>query len=430
VRWPRYAQMKASGVAWLGDVPGHWDMKRLKFASELINDKVERLPADSSYVGLENVESETGRWVDSESEPGSESQSLLFARDDVLFGKLRPYLAKSFLATSDGCCSSEFMVLRGRSLFPTYLRYWCASNHFVSVVNGSTYGSKMPRADPAFIASLLCTAPPLDEQRAIATFLDRETARIDALVAAKRRLIALLQEKRAALIARAVTRGLDPDVPTKDSGVAWLGRVPVHWDVRRVKLVAKLESGHTPSKQVAEYWEDCDIPWVSLNDSRQLAAVDYISETAIQINSRGLANSSARLLPPGAVVFTRDATIGLASITTRDMAVSQHLIAWLPTAKITSLFLLRVFNAMRPFLESFTFGATIKTIGMSDVKKLVTPVPPLEEQAAITEFIARETSRLDAVKSCVEAAIDRLIEYRSTLITSAVTGRIDVRAAA
>jgi type I restriction enzyme S subunit len=265
------------------------------------------------------------------------------------------------------------------------------------------------------------------EQAAIAVFLDRETAKIDALIAEQEKLIALLAEKRQATISHAVTKGLNPNVPMKDSGISWLGEVPAHWGVVRVKDVARLESGHTPSKQCPEYWENCEIPWVSLNDSKFLAANDYISKTAVNINELGLANSSARMLPPGAVVFTRDATIGLAAITTRPMAVSQHLIAWCPSERITSMFLLRVFNMMKPHLDSRTFGATIKTIGMADVKKLVTTVPPLDEQQAIVECINSELSKLDVLTAGTERAISLLKERRSALIAAAVTGQIDVR---
>ena len=265
------------------------------------------------------------------------------------------------------------------------------------------------------------------EQRTIAAFLDRETARIDALIVKKQRLIELLAEKRSALISQAVTKGLNPDAPMKDSGVEWLGEIPAHWDVARVKFVAKLESGHTPSKQVPEYWENCDISWVSLNDSKQLAACDYISETKYQINRLGLDNSSARVLPPGAVVFTRDATIGLAAITTKEMAVSQHLIAWIPNNQIRAEYLLRVFNVMKAHLDSYTFGATIKTIGMPDVKKLVTTLPPLDEQKAIEEFVQTNMSQLDRLASSVESAIAILQEYRNAVIAAAVTGKIDVR---
>jgi type I restriction enzyme S subunit len=269
--------------------------------------------------------------------------------------------------------------------------------------------------------------PPLEEQTTIAAFLDRETGKINTLIAEQEKLITLLAEKRQATISHAVTRGLSPGVPMKDSGVTWLGEVPAHWTVCRVKNVARLESGHTPSKQCSEYWENCEIPWVSLNDSKCLAIHDYISDTAVKINELGLENSSARMLPAGAVVFTRDATIGLASITTIPMAVSQHLIAWCPSSRITSLFLLRVFNAMKPHLDSYTFGATIKTIGMADVKKLVTPVPPVDEQAGITAFIQEETAKLGSLRAEARRAIDLLKERRTALIAAAVTGQIDVR---
>src|SRR6266550_5327705 len=122
----------------------------------------------------------------------------------------------------------------------------------------------MPRVSSEQIGNLPVSLPPPAEQRAIAAFLDRETARINALIAKKERLIELLQEKRAALISHAVTKGLDPTVPMKDSGVEWLGEIPAHWEVKRLKFVAKQETGHTPSRQHPEYWEDCTIPWISL----------------------------------------------------------------------------------------------------------------------------------------------------------------------
>jgi type I restriction enzyme S subunit len=310
-----------------------------------------------------------------------------------------------------------------------YLHYLLRSPRYITGYLSISKGIRVNQWDlePQYHSRMPVVLPPEAEQTAIATFLDRETTKIDGLIAEQEKLIALLAEKRQATISHAVTKGLTPDAPMKDSGVAWLGEVPAHWDVKRVKNVARLESGHTPSKQFPEYWENCDIPWVSLNDSKQLAANDYISDTAVQINPLGLANSSARMLPEGVVVFTRDATIGLAAITTRPMAVSQHLIAWCPSSEIQAIYLLRVFNMMKPFLDSYTFGATIKTIGMGDVKKLVTPVPPLSEQLAIVKFIDRETTRLDALTVEATHGIALLKERRSALISAAVTGKIDVR---
>lgn len=425
--YAQYKELDSSGVAWLGQKPTHWRIKKLKFATDLINSKVSVEESSLPYLGLEHIESWTGRKIDGEIS-NSEGLASSFTAGDVLFGKLRPYLAKVHLAQQDGLISSEALVVRNKDeLKAEFLRYHMLSRDFINIVDSSTYGSKMPRASWDFIGNLPVLLPDLEEQKTIGHFLDFKTAQIDALIAKKKALLHKLTDKRTALISHAVTKGLDQSVPMKSSGVEWIGDIPRHWSIRRIKFAAKLESGHTPSKQVPEYWEDCDIPWVSLNDSKQLASVDYISETAIQINSLGLANSSARLLPANAVVFTRDATIGLCAITTRPMAVSQHLIAWIPGLDINSLYLLRVFSAMKGFLDSFTFGATIKTIGMPDVKRLTMPIPPKDEQKAITAFIDEQFRTISPQIRTIETAIDKLTEYRSALITGAVTGKIDVR---
>jgi len=223
---------------------------------------------------------------------------------------------------------------------------------------------------PASISKAV-PVPPLNTQRRIAQFLDEKTARIDALIEKKRELLGRLAEKRQALITRAVTKGLDPDVPMKSSGVEWIGEIPRHWEMLPVKRIAKLESGHTPDRKVDAYWEACDIPWVSLNDTAVLRSDDYIGDTIFKINELGLANSSARMLPARAVVFTRDATIGESAITIHPMAVSQHIIAWLcEQDKIIPEFLLLDIYSMKEELLKLTNGSTIGTVGLADVKSI------------------------------------------------------------
>lgn len=196
----------------------------------------------------------------------------------------------------------------------------------------------------------------------------------------------------------------------------------------RVKQVAKLESGHTPDKKVPGYWVDCKIPWVSLNDTSQLKQVDYISVTAQNLNAKGIANSSARILPERAVVFTRDASIGLAAITTSAMAVSQHVIAWIcDKEKISPEYLLFIFYAMKDELERYTFGATLKTIGMPDVNKLTCTIPPLSEQDKICDFLFKNNRKMGDAINKAQSAVTLLKERRTALISAAVIGKIDVR---
>ncbi|MBE8814127.1 hypothetical protein F3H66_11310 [Serratia marcescens] len=262
----------------------------------------------------------------------------------------------------------------------------------------------------------------------VSAFLDHETAKIDKLIEKQQQLIELLKEKRQAVISHAVTKGLNPDVPMKDSGVEWLGEVPEHWRVSRVKNFAKIESGHTPSKTKSEYWVNCIIPWVSLNDSKQLKDVDYIEDTTYKISELGMANSSAHLLPARAVVFTRDASIGLSAITTKPMAVSQHLIAWLCNERfVVPEFLLLVFYAMEKEFERYTFGATIKTIGMDNVRGLRSAFPPIDEQHKLIEWAFKKLEKIKFSINKVEDIISLLQERRTALISAAVTGKIDVR---
>lgn len=437
--YPQYPAYGDGTPEWNSSIPTHWSEKRLRFVCKVnpLKSELDMEPETPvSFVPMDAVGEYGGLMLDQKKDFDEVGEGYTyFADGDVIVAKITPCFENGKGALAENLVSgvafgtTELHVLRsGSDVQNRFLFYLTTSDPFRKIGKAAMYGAGgQKRISTDFVKDFRIGLPPMDEQRAICLFLDRETERIDALVDKKRRFLELLEEKRFAVITQAVTKGLDPTVPMKDSGIEWLGEIPAQWEVCRIKAVAQLESGHTPSKSVPEYWEDCDIPWVSLNDSKQLASSDFISETSHNINAMGLANSSARILPKGAVVFTRDATIGLAAITEGEMAVSQHLIAWLPGPRLKALYLLRVIDAMRPELERQTFGATIKTIGMDDVKKLVTPVPPFNEQERISSYIEQHINHLKSLKDKTKQAIERLQEYRASLITNAVTGKIDVR---
>lgn len=428
--FPRYSAYKDSGVEWLGSIPKHWPCVPLKHLADFINGEAfkptEWAESGMPIIRIQNLNGgEDFNYFD-----GEVDSRYLVHSGDLLFGwsgnrgtSFGPFR----WAREQTCVLNQHIfrvVPKGVDKNGLYWILKAVTAHVEDQAHGIIGMVHVTKGD---LGAIRVPLPGSDELVSIAGFLDRETAKIDFLVAEQEQLITLLKEKRQAVISHAVTKGLDLSEPMKDSGVEWLGEVPEHWQVRRVKDVTRLESGHTPSKTVPEYWVDCDIPWVSLNDSKYLAANDYVTDTAVQINQLGIENSSARLLPAGSVVFTRDATIGLAAITTREMAVSQHLIAWCPTGLMDPLYLLRVFNAMKDHLDSYTLGATIKTIGMGDVKSLTTPVPPHDEQVAIAAFLGKELQVLDQLVDEAVLSIELLRERRSALISAAVTGQIDVR---
>lgn len=199
--------MKDSGVAWLGEVPEHWSVKKLKYIVDLVGEKVES--SNKQYVGMENISSKSGVFLQTEGIL-PEGISNTFNKGDILFGKLRPYLAKCWLADFSGICSSEFLVLRSKNkLSPIFLNLFLLTDQFIDQVNSSTYGSKMPRANWEFIGDLPIPVP--DEQSSIdiANFLERQTQKYDSLIIKVSQQIALMQERRTALISAAVTGKID-----------------------------------------------------------------------------------------------------------------------------------------------------------------------------------------------------------------------------
>ena len=429
-RFRRYSQYKDSGVEWLGEIPAHWEVRRLKFVTHTVAgqsppsvavtdrmDGTDGLPFLQGNAEFGPLSPKPQKVCDSAPKRAEPGDILLSVRAPV--GAMN--VADQPYGIGRGLCAIRPAAGLDRSF--CFYEVMAMRPLLDAVATGSTYDA----VTSSDVGDLLILLPHQGEQHAIADFLDRETAKIDGLVARKERLIELLQEKRTALITRTVTRGLDPDVPMKDSGVKWLGDIPAHWEVKRLKWVAQMESGHTPDKKVAAYWNDGNIPWVSLNDTGYLKNQDYIRDTEYYTNALGLKNSSARLLPPRSVIFSRDATIGLCAITERSMAVSQHFIAWICTEALLPEYLLRALDAMQGELERLTMGATLRTIGMPDVKTLSTPVPPVPEQDQIITFVRKETAFIDALIAKVLHAIDLLKEFRTALISAAVTGKTDVR---
>lgn len=194
--------MKSSGVEWIGDIPEKWQILRLKNTVEHINEKTESIA--QNYIGLENIESWTGHYIN-QSSGIPEGVSNIFRKNDILFSKLRPYLAKCLMADFSGICSSELLVLRNFKGYSRFLFHLLLSHGFINIVDSSTYGSKMPRANYSFIGNVEIPYPPLSEQKAIADYLDAKCAKIDAFIAKKQVVIEKLTEYKKSLIYECVT---------------------------------------------------------------------------------------------------------------------------------------------------------------------------------------------------------------------------------
>ncbi|HET9742350.1 MAG TPA: restriction endonuclease subunit S [Terriglobales bacterium] len=433
-----YSTYKDSGVGWLGRIPAHWKVNRLKFIARR---KDVKLDADEGnhlrYVGLENVESWTGKVVKGE-ERIPEAVSNLFSADDTLFGKLRPYLAKACNPSFDGLCSSELLVLRSCSQERRFFLYQLLSEGFISLVDSSTYGAKMPRADWEFIGSCVLPSPPRPEQVAIADFLDCKTAEIEALVAKKRALTEKLKEKRAALISRTVIRGLPPDEARaagfqpnpkmKSYGVEWLGNVPEHWNVTKLGRHIRLLTGYPFNSEL-----------FSFIDGIKLVRGDNVTEGELRWGDKTRCwNEPYRDLQEY-LLAASDVLIGMdgskvgknyALVQTSDLPLLLvQRVARLRTKNtLQTGFLLRLIGSslFQTWVELVKTDPAVPHISPHDIRDFPLALPPLPEQRAIADFLERETVKIDSLVAKVEQAIERLLEYRTALITAAVTGKIQV----
>ena len=303
--------------------------------------------------------------------------------------------------------------------------YWLQMRrtHLISL----GYGGGQPNLSQGLLRSIRVPTPPLAEQKKITAFLDRETAKIDALVAKKERVIELLQEKRTALITRAVTRGLNSNVPMRDSGVDWLGKIPTHWELKPfTKYVIEKSDyrGKTPEKTASG---------VFLVTARnvKLGSIDYecsqefVAEEEYElIMRRGLPKN-------GDILFTTEAPLGNVALVDReDIALAQRIIRFrMNDRQFDSRFTL--FAMMSGYfqtqLSTLSTGSTAEGLKASKLPMLWLVAPPLVEQRAIREFIDRKIAKIDALVVKIENAVRRLNDFRAALISAAATGKIDVR---
>jgi len=411
--------------------------RRLKYVVTLRRSRAQGDENRKPYIGLEHIESWTGRLVSDLSSADeaavlatreSDSLSSTFEPGDVLFGKLRPYLAKAWVAEFAGRCTTEALVMQPVAVEARFLHYVCLCPNFIELVDASTFGSKMPRAEWEFIGNIKIPVPPLPQQRAIADYLDRETARIDALIAAKERLLALLAEKRRALITRAVTRGLDPNAPMKDSGIPWLGEIPAHWTAIRINHVVTLRRSRVQSDEERK-------PYIGLEHieswtGRLVSDLSSADEAAVSATRES--DSLSSTFEPGDVLFGKLRPY-LAKAWVAEFAgrCTTEALVMQPVA-VEARFLRYVFLCpdFIDLVDASTFGSKMPRADWDFIGNIKIPLPPATEQRAIVEHITEETARLDALRAATERSIALLKERRAALISAAVTGQIDVPACA
>jgi len=437
-RWKPYPAYRDSGVEWLGEVPEHWGVRRLKTICSVNPEALpETTPAthELEYVDIGDVDS-WGNVLSSTRYEFRHAPSRArrpVRANDVILSTVRTYLTAiaHFAAPAPGTVvSTGFAVLRaGYEVEPRYLRRGLQSPGFVQSVAAHSVGVSYPAIAPSVLGALRLALPPVPEQHAIADFLDRETARLDALVARMERLVELLQEKRSALISHVVTKGLDPSAPMKDSGVDWLGQVPEGWEV--IELRRLVRRGTSVTYGIVQAGPDVPdgVPYIRTSDmsGSTLPDTGYL-RAAPEIDAAYRRSK----VETGDLVVAIRATVGKTLRVPPSLHganLTQGTARVCPGPLVTPDFLLYSLGSSAPQqrLEAISKGATFREITLDMLRRLALPVPPPAEQHAIADHLDGETAKLDTLAEKVRLAIERLKEYRTALISAAVTGKIDVR---
>lgn len=413
----KYSEYKDSGVQWMGEVPKHWQTPGLKRVICLVNDKSES--KDLVYIGLENVESYSGKLLlDNVIEP--ESSCNEFKHGDVLFCKLRPYLTKSFVADFNGKCTSELLVYRNFKGDAKFLNYVLLSPKYVEHINSSTYGSKMPRANWGFIGSVEIPLPPLSEQQHIVSFLDKKTSQIDEYIATKEKEIEALKEWKKALIARVVTKGLNKNAKMKDSGISWIGEVPEHWILRRAKyMYKKNKRAVRPEDEVITCFRDGE---VTLRKNRRTTG---FTESLTEIGYQGVRKGDL-------VIHQMDAFAGAIGISDSDGKGTSvyHCCTPMSNDYYTRYYLYVVRQmAYSGFIQSLYRGIRERSsdFNFNVFGNQYLPIPPKDEQEAIVDYIDKATTKADKMIVELTYHVEYMKEYKQRLIADVVTGKINVQ---
>lgn len=396
--------------SFFAELPAGWTFDRLKDVVSLRNQRTGEASELEDYLELEDIEPQTGRILSRRNTLDVASDVTIFKNDDVLFGKLRPYLEKYYQAEFDGKCTGEILAFKPERIASRFLLYCIASPWFIERCNMLAYGAKMPRVNwPTQLAQFNLPLPPFAEQQSIATYLDASCAVIDTAVAAKRRQLDILIDFHKSIIQHAVTRGLNPGVKLKRTDIEWIPEKPEHWKIVRVK-------------DVLEFYNTRRIPLSAAERGVMSEKIyDYYGASGVidQVESYLFDGTHILLAEDGANLLTR--TKPLAFLAKGKFWVNNHAHILKPKWGGDDSYFVNLLESQDYSL--FVTGAAQPKLTMENLGRFKLAVPEIAEQRAIAAHIHEKEHEFRPLAANIESQIDTLTSYRKSLIHECVTGQ-------
>jgi len=428
-----YAEYKDSGVEWLGEIPEKWPV----FSGKRLFRNVRRqaFPHDEQLAASQKYgvvpQSLMMKLNDSKVMLALKgTESFRHVNRDNFVISLRSFQGGIEHSNYTGCVSPAYTVLEPcKKISARYYKYLLKCDSYISALQSVTDSLRDGKSITyEQFSAIPLVYPEVIEQTHIANFLDHETAKIDTLIAKQQQLIKLLKEKRQAVISHAVTKGLNPDAPMKDSGVEWLGEVPEHWTVEQLRHLTSSLGGGTPSKDNPTYWNG-DIPWISPKDMKR----DYLDDAQDKITEQAVKNSSAKLIPEQSILLVVRGMILAHSVpvamTLRPVTINQDMKAFMVDKGLLPEFLLFALQGAKSVLLDMMDQSAhgTKVLSTELLTRLSLGVPSIEEQESILSKLKKQLEIIDSITERAEIFVGLSKERRAALISAAVTGKIDVR---
>ncbi len=429
----RYDSYKDSGVEWIGEVPSHWKVMKTSLAFHGIGSgttpstsKKEFYDENEGYYWLQTGDLNDGIINDTSKKVTklaiNQCNLKFYPKDSIVIAMYGATIGKVGIlgiktATNQACC----VLPANKNMYAKFAFYEflaCKPALLVSAIGGG-----QPNISQDVIRKQKIVIPPLLEQTVIASYLDKKCSEIDKVISAQQKRIALLQELKQSIITHAVTKGLNPNVEMKDSGMEWIGKIPSHWDNLRLRFVCELRNGYTPSKANPDFWEDGTIPWYRMEDIRESGrklniAKQYITEEAVK---------GGGLFDAGSFILATTATIGEHAVLIVDSLANQRFtnlkIRKSLSQRVLGDYFFYYLYMIDDYCKATTKTSTFPAVSMELLKNCHIVFPSIEEQCKIIDYLDNKCSSIDSSISKAQHQVELLQEYKQSLITEVVTGK-------
>lgn len=412
-------EMKDSGIAWIGNIPSNWKLSKIKYMTTQRECVGKYTPGKDKFIGLENVIGFADRYIETSTEYETSIYDVCH-KGDILFGRLRPYLAKILTVPFDGYCTGEFLVFDSFNGCKNYLKYVLLSKPFIDEVNLSTYGAKMPRANADFILNMYLPLPQIVEQEKIVDFLDFKCSEIDAISADIQKEIETLEQYKRSVITEAVTKGLTPDVEMKNSGLRWCEKIPATWEVIPAKyLFHNSDTRKFPNDELLTASQKYGL----------ISQTDYMKRENAKIVLANAGIENWKHVEPNDFVISLRSFQGGLEMSEISGCVTWHYVVLRAAQKVFQRYYKWLFksskyiNALQATCNFIRDGQDLR---FSNFAKVPLFIPPYKEQCEIAAYLDEKTTAIDVVMQSKKKQLEVLDSYKKSLIYEYVTGKKEV----